>query len=79
MHHASPAASGKLGIENAPDGVPGSDQTWFAAIGPPVKAGGVTSGKWTQSQIAATALNSLQLDPKKLMPQSDSSMDELLH
>ncbi len=79
MHHASPAASGKLGIENAPDGVPGSDQTWFAAIGPPIKSGRMTSGKWTQSQIAATALNSLQLDPKKLMPQAGSSMDELLH
>ena len=79
MHHASPAASGKLGIENAADGVPGSDQTWFAAIGPPIKAGGMTSGKWTQSQIAATALNSLQLDPKILMPQAGSSMDELLH
>ncbi len=79
MHHASPAATEKLGIENAPDGVPGSDQTWFAAIGPPVKARGMTSGKWTQSQIAATALISLQLDPKKLMPQAGSSMDELLH
>jgi len=39
----------------------------------------MTSGKWTQSQIAATALNSLQLDPKILMPQAGSSMDELLH
>jgi hypothetical protein len=79
MHHASPAATEKLGIENAPDGVPGSDQTWFAAIGPQVKSGGLAEGRWTQSQIAAMALISLQLDPKKLMPQADRAMDELRH
>lgn len=79
MSHASPAGSSKLGIEDAPDGIPGSDQTWFAAIGPPVKSDGLTSGKWTQSQIAATALISLQLDPRILMPQADGAMDELLH
>jgi len=79
MNHASPAATEKLGIEDAPDGVPGSDQTWFAAIGPHVKAEGLISGKWTQSQIAATALISLQLDPKTLMQQADGAMDELLH
>jgi hypothetical protein len=79
MHHASPAATEKLSIENAPEGVPGSDQTWFAAIGPQIKSDGLTSGKWTQSQIAATALISLRLDPKKLMPRADNAMDELLH
>ena len=79
MSHVSPAGSSKLGIEDAPDGIPGSDQTWFAAIGPPVKSDGLTSGKWTQSQIAATALISLQLDPRILMPQADGAMDELLH
>jgi len=79
MHHSSPAGTEKLGIEDAPDGVPGSDQTWFAAIGPPIKSGGLSSGEWTQSQIAATALISLQLDPKELMPHADSAMNEILH
>ena len=78
-NHASTAGSGTLGIEDAADGVPGSDQIWFAAIGPRIKARGVVSGHWKQSQIAATALASLQLDPARLMPQADSAMDELLH
>ena len=79
MHHASPAATEKLGIEDAPDGVSGSNQTWFAAIGPDIKSGGLTIGQWTQSQIAATALISLQLEPGKIMPLADSAMLELLH
>ena len=77
--HASAAGAVKLGIEDTPDGVPGSDQIWFAAIGPHIKAKGLVSGRWKQSQIAATALASLQLDPAKLMPQANSAMDELLH
>lgn len=77
--HASAAGSAKLGIEDDADGVPGSDQIWFAAIGPHIKARGVVSGHWQQSQIAATALASLQLDPARLMPEADSAMDELLH
>jgi hypothetical protein len=79
MHHASLAATEKLGIENAPDGVPGSDQTWFAAIGPNINSAGLVRGEWTQAQIAASALISLQLDPKKLMPQAGGAMHELLH
>ncbi|MCH8336840.1 MAG: hypothetical protein IIC61_13260 [Proteobacteria bacterium] len=77
--HASAAGAVKLGIADAPDGVPGSDQIWFAAIGPHIKAQGILRGHWKQSQIAATALASLQLDPTRLMPQADRAMDELLH
>ncbi len=76
--HASAAGAVKLGIEDAPDGVPGSDQIWFAAIGPRIKAQGIVRGHWKQSQIAATALASLHLDPTRLMPQADSAMDEIL-
>ena len=79
MHHGQSCRNRKTGIESTPDGVPGSDQTWFAAIGQQIKSAGLTSGKWTQSQIAATALISLRLDPEKLMPLADSAMHELLH
>jgi hypothetical protein len=79
QHHASPGATEKLGVENAPDGVVGSDQTWFAAIGPNINSDGSTNGQWTQSQIAATALISLQLEPEKIMPHADNAMHELLH
>ena len=77
--HASAAGTGRLDIEDAAAGVPGSDQIWFAAIGPSIKSRGLVRGHWTQSQIAATALASLRLDPTRLMPQADSGMDELLH
>ena len=79
QHHASPGATEKLGVENAPNGVVGSDQTWFAAIGPNIKSDGSTNGQWTQSQIAATALLSVQLEPEKIMPHADNAMHELLH
>lgn len=59
--------------------VQGSDQVWFAAIGPDIKAKGLVRGQWTQSQIAATALSSLDLDAVDLMPRAGSAMDDLLH
>lgn len=78
-HHASIPGAVKLGFENAPDGVPGSDQIWFAAIGPGILPKGLLQGRWKQSQIAATALSSLQLDPQVLIPQADDAMDQVLH
>jgi len=77
--HASAVGAVKLEMGDAPDGVPGSDQIWFAAIGPRIQSKGLVTGHWKQSQIAATALASLQLDAANLMPQADSAMDELLH
>ena len=59
-------------------GVPGSNQTWFAAIGPKIQSKGVVAGHWKQSQIAATALRCLGLDAVKLMPQADKAMEQLL-
>ncbi len=77
--HASAVGAVKLEIGDAPDGVPGSDQIWFAAIGPRIQSKGLVTGHWKQSQIAATALACLQLDPAILMPQANSAMDEILH
>ena len=77
--HASGAGAEILEIEDAAAGVPGSDQIWFAAIGPGIKSNGVLSGHWKQSQIAATALKNLQLDPARLMPQAEGPMNDLLH
>ena len=76
--HASPAGAGKLGMSDAPGGAPGSDEIWLAAIGPHIKSTGVVRGHWKQSQIAATALASLLLDPTLLMPQADSAIEEIL-
>ncbi len=77
-HHASPAATAKRGVSDAPDGVPGSDQIWLAAVGPHIQPQGLVKGHWKQSQIAATALASLQLDPVRLMPEAAPAIDELL-
>lgn len=76
--HASAAADAKKGIKNAKD-VWGSDQIWLAAIGPHIQSKGLVTGHWKQSQIAATAFRSLQLDPAELMPQADGAMEQLLH
>ena len=71
--------TGHAGPSGTSGGVPGSDQIWFAGIGPGIKARGSVSGHWKQSQIAATALAILQIDAATLMPQADSAMVELLH
>ena len=76
--HDSGAGAENPEIEDAAAGVPGSDQIWFAAIGPHIKAKGIVSGHWKQSQIAATALSSLQLDPAELMPRAGGPMGDLL-
>lgn len=68
-HHSSPdalrAGHSQL-LERYPDGIPGSDQTWIAAIGPRVRAGemplapaGSCAGL---DQVAATALTALGQD-----------------
>ena len=77
-HHASAAATARLGIEETPNGVVGSNQIWLAAIGPRIRSTGLIKGQWEQSQIAATALATLQLDPDKLMPEADKVMEQLL-
>ncbi|MCZ6911852.1 MAG: phosphoglyceromutase, partial [Proteobacteria bacterium] len=77
--HSSDSVPNMEEVEEMPVAVQGSDQIWFAAIGHNIKASGLVNGHWKQSQIAATALKSLQLDPAKLMPQAEGPMNELLH
>ncbi|MCZ6640389.1 MAG: alkaline phosphatase family protein [Gammaproteobacteria bacterium] len=77
-HHASPGATAKANRQDRPDGVPGSDQIWLAAIGPTIQSKGLVEGHWKQSQVAATALASLGLDPSKLIPQAAQVMSQLL-
>ncbi len=77
-HHAGAAATARLKIKQAADGVVGSNQIWLAAIGPQICSTGLIKGEWKQSQIAATALATLQLDPDKLMPEADKAMQLLL-
>ena len=77
-HHASAAATARRKIAQAPDGIVGSDQIWLAAIGPRIRSAGLVKGHWKQSQIAATALATLQLDPHVLMPRADEVMRQLL-
>ena len=72
--HSSAAGAEKLGLE----GIPGSDKTWLAAIGPRIQSVGLVEGSWQLSQIAATAIASLQLDPAELLPQADGAMEDLL-
>lgn len=79
QHHLSPQAAAKMNLlETVPDGVPGSDQIWFAAIGPSIASKGVISGQWKQSQIAATVLSSLRLNAKKLLPEADTEIEQIL-
>ena len=77
-HHASATATARLNIEHAPNGVVGSDQIWLAAIGPRIRPAGLIKGQWKQSQIAATALATLYLDPDALMPEAGKMMTQLL-
>jgi len=78
QHHASPRATAKLHIAEAPEGIPGSDEVWLAAVGPGIRASGVVQGQWRQAQIAATALENLGFDAKALMPEADEAMRALL-
>jgi len=76
--HSNTAGPENPGARDAASFPLGSEQIWFAAIGPHVKSGGLVAGHWNQSQIAATALRSLNLDPAELMPTAGEPMEELL-
>jgi len=77
--HSNVAAQDEQDAEPAPDGLQDSNQIWLAAIGPCIKPAGLVKGHWKQSQIAATALACLQLDPTRLMPEADSAITQLLN
>ena len=76
---ADPAGwPGHGGSPDDEDVVTGSDQIWLAAIGPRIRSAGILTGHWTQSQVAATALQSLGLDASTLMPTAEEPMDGVL-
>ncbi len=77
--HSNVAAQDKQDVESAPDGLQDANQIWLAAIGPCIKPAGLVKGHWKQSQIAATALLCLKLDPTRLMPEADSAITQILN
>lgn len=76
--HDNAGAPNPQDAEVARNGLEKSNEIWFAAIGPPIKPVGLVEGHWKQSQIAATALACLQLDPSRFMPKADSAMTQIL-
>lgn len=60
------------------NGLENSNEIWFAAIGPHIKPVGLVKGRWKQSQIAATALVCLQLNPTRLIPEADNPITQIL-
>jgi hypothetical protein len=76
--HSNTAGTDNPGARDAASFPLGSEQIWFGAIGPHIDAKGLITGQWTQSQIAATALRILQLDPTELMPTADPVMEQIL-
>lgn len=78
QHHASKEAV--LGymksLDTFPNGIEGSENIWFAAIGPDIAAKGevATQKEVKQQQIAATALTLLGEDPKAFNPKAASAM-----
>jgi len=75
--HSRPTDSVGNIEENAMNEDMGSDQIWLAAIGPGIRSNGILAGHWKQSQVAATALAVLQVDPARHMPQADAPIKEL--
>lgn len=82
QHHSSAAAvrgySGSLATEY-PEGITGSDHIWFAAIGSGVAARGSLGGdvEFTQSQIAATLLQALDIDRESFDAAAGPALEEI--
>lgn len=81
QHHASrQAVRGYVSsLAQYEDGIVGSDQIWFAAIGPGIAAQGViaTAVERNQSQIAATLLHALGIDKDKFDPAAGLPLMEI--
>jgi Metalloenzyme superfamily len=62
-----------------PDGIVGSDQVWFAAIGPGITARGsiAAAGPYRQSQVAATLLKSIGLRAADFSARADEPIDAI--
>lgn len=81
QHHASKLAVQDYmkNLKAFPDGIIGSENIWFAAMGPGVNARGEikTTEEVKQKQIAATALTLLGEDPKAFNPKAGSVIKEV--
>lgn len=81
QHHASKLAiQGYMkNLKAFPNGIIGSENIWFAAMGPGVSARGEikTTQEVKQNQIAATALTLLGEDPKAFNPAAGSVIQEV--
>ncbi|WP_076418973.1 alkaline phosphatase family protein [Colwellia sp. UCD-KL20] len=82
QHHASPLAIQNYmkNLKEFPNGIVGSENIWFAAIGPKIKAQGElkTAEEVKQKQIAATALMLLNEDPQAFNPKAGKAIKGLL-
>ena len=81
QHHASKKAvqNSMKYLNKFPNGIVGSENIWFAAIGPGVNARGEikTAQEVKQNQIAATVLTLLGEDPKAFNPHAGSMIKEV--
>ena len=77
--HDNAAAHDEQDAESAPEGLQNSNEIWLAAIGPHIKPAGLVKGHWKQSQVAATVLACLKLDPARLIPEADSAITQILN
>lgn len=77
--HDNVAVDNEQTIEATPEGLQYSNEIWIAAIGPCIGPSGILKGRWKQSQIAATALACLKLDPAQLLPNADGPITDLLN
>lgn len=75
--HSRPDDAARNGEESAINENMGSDEIWLAAIGPGIRSTGLLAGHWKQSQIAATALAVLKVDPGRHIPEADPPIKEL--
>lgn len=81
QHHASKQAvlDYMKNLDTFPEGIVGSENIWFAAMGPTIKAKGevVTQTEVKQNQIAATALKLLGKNPHKFNNKAGSIIKEV--
>ncbi|WP_337879964.1 alkaline phosphatase family protein [Rheinheimera sp.] len=59
----------------APEGVAGSEQIWYAALGPDIPAAGLVQGEFLQGQLAATLAACLGLDYRAAQPRAAAALE----
>jgi hypothetical protein len=81
VDHSSKRATDANEHQNAkyPNGIVGSEQIWFAAMGPGIAARGTigAASPYRQSQVAATVLESIGLRAKDFSAQADDPIDAI--